>query len=282
MSRIALAVALAWSLSTPAVAMTRARSSGAADHYRDGKLRYAAKDYTAALREFEEAYRLDPAPTMLINIGQCLRALGRDNDAIAAYRKFLDVGTGQARLRDEVFEALDGLRLKHLPRNPAPARDAAGAEHYYRGRLAYAAGDYDRALVEFHAAYVKAPAPGMLVNIGNALRKLDRPGEAIAAYRTFLDTPSGSKRLRLEVFEAEEAVRKDLDRRMYQLAESAAQFQRYLDSKQGSVEVRVVMQGTVKQMLDMLVRLDEQSNARYVVDKGSNAVALRRVPRAPN
>jgi TolA-binding protein len=178
-----------------------------------------------------------------------------------------------------VFEALDALVLKHGKGGPPPARDGEAAEHYYRGRLAYSSGDFDRALDEFHRAYARAPAPAMLVNIGNALRKLDRPAEAIAAYHTFLDQPAGSKHLRLEVFEALDTVQKDLDHRMYQLAESVAQFQRYLDSKQGSVEVQVVMRGTVKQLLQALVRLDEQSNGRYVVDRGGNAVAERRNPR---
>ena len=84
MKRTVFAIALACLTAAPVGAMTRMRSPAAADHYRDGKLRYAAKDYDAALRAFRESYRLEPAPAMWINIGQCLRALGRDAEAIAA------------------------------------------------------------------------------------------------------------------------------------------------------------------------------------------------------
>lgn len=49
----------------------------------------------------------------------------------------------------------------------------------------------------------------------------------------------------------------------YKLAESAAQFRRFLDAGHGSPEVRVVMRGMQRRILEALARLDEQANARY-------------------
>jgi tetratricopeptide (TPR) repeat protein len=269
-----VALLLAWCSAAQARSMTHAPHGAAADHYRDGKMRYAAGNYAAALRDFEESWRLERVPAMWINIGQCLRALGRETEAVSAFERFLEGPGGNARLRGEVFEALEELRNRDV--HPLPSvRDFSGAEHYYRGRLAYSAGDYERALTEFRGSYAQAPSPALLVNIGQALRKLDRPAEAISAYRTFLAQPAGSRRLRLDVFAALDETRRELDQRMYKLAESAAQFRRFLAAGRGTPEVRVVMGGTLKEILSTLVELDQVASSRYQI---TPVVALAKRP----
>jgi hypothetical protein len=58
---------------------------------------------------FETSYRLVPAPVLWVNIAQCLRRLGRAREAVDAYRRFLASRSGDAKLRAEIFEAVDEL-----------------------------------------------------------------------------------------------------------------------------------------------------------------------------
>ncbi len=50
---------------------------------------YDLGEYDAALQEAEQAYRLDPLPELLFNIGQCHRALQHWEKALFFYRRYL-------------------------------------------------------------------------------------------------------------------------------------------------------------------------------------------------
>ncbi len=50
---------------------------------------YAAGHYERALRDFAAAYQLDSAASLLFNIAQCHRKLGRWKDAVSYYRSYL-------------------------------------------------------------------------------------------------------------------------------------------------------------------------------------------------
>jgi tetratricopeptide (TPR) repeat protein len=71
--------------------------------------RYELGDYHAALAEFEAAYAAFPTPVLLVNKAQVLRKLGRMEEAALAYKQFLDLRSGDSRLRAEVWEALDEI-----------------------------------------------------------------------------------------------------------------------------------------------------------------------------
>jgi tetratricopeptide (TPR) repeat protein len=244
---------------------TRPASSRAAAWFHDGRARYAAKEYQAALHAFVRSYDLDRSPAILVDIAQCLRALGREADAAIYLQGFLDSSAGSPRVRLQVFELLDEIRV-HLPAPPpAPlpaARTAkAAAEHFRLGQERYAKGEWSSALAEFRAAWRKYPSPAMLVNIAQCLRRLDQPAESLSAYRTFLERGAGTPRVRLEVFEAYDDLRRELDRRMYALAEAAALFGRWLDAGRGQpAALRIEIAAARKDILKELVTIDQVEN----------------------
>ena len=59
-------------------------------HIDQGAALYNDGNYSAALAEFEEAYRINPAAFILNNIGLTQKALFRYTEAIASLQKFLD------------------------------------------------------------------------------------------------------------------------------------------------------------------------------------------------
>ena len=220
-----------------------------------GRAQYAAGDYEAALAAFEESYQLEPVPTMWVNIAQCLRALGRTDDAANAFRRFLDSRWGSSHVRAEVWEALDELAPR--PRAETMVADRQAIARFQRGRRLYERGHYDEALVEFRAAYLISPLPEMIVNIGQCLRKLDRLPEAATAFQSFLGQPSGSREVRAEVWEALDEVQRELDTRMFRLAESSVLMQRFLREGEATPEFRARVADVRGEVLTGLLRMDE-------------------------
>ena len=81
----------------------------------------------------------------------------------------------------------------------ARAQDAAAKQKAARlldqGVGKYESGDYNAALDKFQAAYAAFPSPKILLNLGEALRKLGRDVEAADAYSRYLsETPAGEIR----------------------------------------------------------------------------------------
>src|SRR5262249_19180720 len=92
-------------------------------HFQHGRERYAAGDYATALASFEHSSRPEPLPAVWVNIAQCLRRLGRTEEAARAFRRYLDSRWGTARVRAEVWEALDDLSAKPVPALAQATRD---------------------------------------------------------------------------------------------------------------------------------------------------------------
>ncbi|MDB4968831.1 MAG: hypothetical protein JWN44_4520 [Myxococcales bacterium] len=158
---------------------------------------------------------------------------------------------------------------------PAAARTTRGpdareraAVHWKAGSNNYAAGDYVVALAEFQAGYAAHPSPAFLVNIGQCLRKLDRLDEAAMAFRSFLDSRTGSPATRLDVWDALEDVLAELTRRVDSLAESAALFRAYLSTHDGDTALRAETARTLAELLRELVRIDDTLVGGYGVARG--------------
>src|SRR5262249_8554258 len=66
-------------------------ASPASVHYEQGKRFGRTQRYSDALREFREAYELDPRPLCLYNIAWTLERLGKAPEALDAYRAYPDV-----------------------------------------------------------------------------------------------------------------------------------------------------------------------------------------------
>jgi tetratricopeptide (TPR) repeat protein len=81
-------------------------------------------DYPRALEEAEQAYRLDPLPQILFNIGQCHRALKHWERASYFYRRYLakvpDAPNRRA-VEDRLVEVEYRLKTEQLPAPPQPA-----------------------------------------------------------------------------------------------------------------------------------------------------------------
>src|SRR5262249_50413533 len=149
------------------------------------------------------------------------------------FHKFLDSRVGSAHVRRDVFEALDELETKARQPVAKVTMDQVSAEQFRRGRQKYAHNDWDGALDDFRAAWRRSPSPALLVNIGQCLRKLDRPAEAVAVFSFYLEQGGGARHVRADVWEMLDGLRTQLDSRMFKLAEAAAIFQRWLATGQG-------------------------------------------------
>ena len=80
-------------------------------HFKDGVARFKEGKFAEALAEFQQAYKISPHPLVLYNMAGCYRELSRYDEAVKAYRQFLDEGPGkapEARLADAQTE-LNGI-----------------------------------------------------------------------------------------------------------------------------------------------------------------------------
>jgi tetratricopeptide (TPR) repeat protein len=84
-------------------------------------------DFTRALAAFQEAYRLEPHPIVLYNIGQAYQALDRPAEAVEHLQRYLDeVPDLPAERRAAVEQQISAVRLKvRPPPAPPPPRPAA-------------------------------------------------------------------------------------------------------------------------------------------------------------
>jgi tetratricopeptide (TPR) repeat protein len=84
----------------------------------------------------------------------------------------------------------------------AAAEDAVPAEmrrHFAEGTKAFNLGEFERAIVEYRAAYNLRPDPGMLYNIGQAYRLANDLPQALFFYRSYLhNLPNAANRAEVE------------------------------------------------------------------------------------
>jgi tetratricopeptide (TPR) repeat protein len=73
-----------------------------------GQSHYNLNEFTQALGDFKEAYRLLPDPVFLYNLGQCERQLGHLEEAIRFYRSFLREQPKAAN-RQDVMHKIDEM-----------------------------------------------------------------------------------------------------------------------------------------------------------------------------
>ncbi len=83
--------------------------------------------YEQALKEAEQAYRLDPLPQILFNIGQCERALKHWERASYFYRRYLakvPAAPNRRFVEDRLIEVEYRLKTDQLPQSPQPPAKA--------------------------------------------------------------------------------------------------------------------------------------------------------------
>lgn len=109
----------------PAVA---AKPPAGVESFRAGEREFKLGHFERALAAFEEAYRLDALPAMLVNVAQCYRALGKPTEAARALKIFLTDAPSHP-LRDSAKKTLDELEAELAAKTPAVApAEAAPAD----------------------------------------------------------------------------------------------------------------------------------------------------------
>src|SRR5262252_8044490 len=111
---------------------TEAQKKEAKAHFEQGRSFYDAGAYDDALREYQAAYKLMPAPQFLFNIAQCYRLKGDKQNAIDYYQKFLDKAP-DSPVADEARDYIAKLKLQMELEAAEAARkkaeqEAAGAK----------------------------------------------------------------------------------------------------------------------------------------------------------
>jgi tetratricopeptide (TPR) repeat protein len=97
-------------LAAPALAQADPATEKTAEAYvHDGVSAFNLGRFADASALFEKAYKLDPAPILLFNIGQSERRLGNNERALFFYRRFLAEAPADAPERKEVEERVAEL-----------------------------------------------------------------------------------------------------------------------------------------------------------------------------
>jgi tetratricopeptide (TPR) repeat protein len=120
-----LAVAL---LVRPASAAppTPEEKAKAREHYQKGLTHYDIKEFSEALTEFKNAYRVVQDPAFLFNIAQCYRKLGQDVEALDYYRNYarrFPTAPNRAEVDRRIQEIERELEGKPRQTNPPPTRE---------------------------------------------------------------------------------------------------------------------------------------------------------------
>ena len=82
---------------------------GSAEHLRRSVEAFQNKDFLRAAAELQAAYRQDPKPLLLFNIGQAYRRAGRAQEALDAYEQFL-IADPKSPLRPETEGYCNDMR----------------------------------------------------------------------------------------------------------------------------------------------------------------------------
>lgn len=126
MPRFVDVLALSLSLVTPALAAQPASAMREGRrHFERGLSLHDQGDNTAALAEFELAWRLTPRPSVLFNIAVAQHALHRDEDALSSFRRFLELAPSDAtEMRVQAQSAIAQIEATRPPPPPATRPEA--------------------------------------------------------------------------------------------------------------------------------------------------------------
>lgn len=99
--------------------MTKPSKPAARERLAAGNKLYRIREFEKAAEEYKAGALIEDAPLFYYNLGQCFRQLGRQEDAIWHYDRFLERGKPTGQVRTAVEEFLAQLR-QELQRKAAP------------------------------------------------------------------------------------------------------------------------------------------------------------------
>src|SRR5262245_21764856 len=91
----------------------------AADHLAQGNRHYRVREFDKAIEEFKAGALIEDAPVFLYNLGQSYRQLGRYEDAIWHYERFVSRTKPTGKLKEAIDGFLAEMRAE-LAKSPAP------------------------------------------------------------------------------------------------------------------------------------------------------------------
>jgi hypothetical protein len=107
-----LTLCLLWSAIPTAASAQDEDQAHAKERFERGVTEYEAGQFTEALADFQEAYRLKPHPLVRVNMANCYDKLDRPVEAIFHFELFMSSQQGKPEQREEVKEALKSLRKR--------------------------------------------------------------------------------------------------------------------------------------------------------------------------
>ena len=184
---------------------------------------YAAGNFVEAAQLFEQSYQAYQHPEFVYNQAQCLRRASQNEAALTAYQRYVEAGGGAAVAHIQIGECLVALGrrdearqaferyLELEPEGPhaAQARQAIDSgqppseqDHRRPEEVRDAQTYYDRALEQYTSssdadAFVQAMTEGherynmpeFLASAARALQIEERYEDAAAMYRRYVETP---------------------------------------------------------------------------------------------
>jgi len=154
-------------------------------------------DYAEAARAYGQVMILDPDARVAFNQAYSLGRAGREEAAVAAYRKALELDPTYEKVHYNLGLALLGLEryeeardelLAYLPTEPESPRvlQSIGTCHYHLG-------DYDDAVEFFERALEFEETPATWNNLGLAYEKLGEKSSAQGCFKKAREMRGGSR-----------------------------------------------------------------------------------------
>jgi tetratricopeptide (TPR) repeat protein len=93
----------------------------AREQYRLGLEFYDERQYEEALKKFRASYEIFPSPNSELYVARCLRAMGRTEEAIAAYEHAVELGRARAESDPKYADTYRVARSELAVLKPPPA-----------------------------------------------------------------------------------------------------------------------------------------------------------------
>ncbi len=198
----------------------RGQEESASVYEEEGARLFLSKSYEGAIKQFTQAYRLDPKPQYLFNIGQSYRKLGLAAEAAEYYQRYLHdeqkidptIYADLTQYIDQYYASQEkaGGRPKSTaePPEPAPllaAEEIADAEEliaqYVRDYRAGNQAVANEIMDQLKGVLQLRRDPILMYHIANGYDQVRRRRDALEYYRRFVAIETADPRLRRRSFE---------------------------------------------------------------------------------